>query len=83
MQQETVSDDELSGAKGRLCGSYVLGHETNSQYCQDYAFKHITGVGPDYGARLLEQIETVTKEQVQAAAQLLVGGSATVIVAPE
>ncbi len=83
MQQELVSDDELSGAKGRMRGSYVLGHETNSQYCQDYSFKHITGVGPDYGARLLEKIETVTKEQVQAAAQLLTGPSATVIVAPE
>ncbi len=83
MQQELVSDDELSGAKGRLRGNHVLSHETNNQHCLDYALKHIIGVGPDYGARLLEKVETVTKEQVQTAAQLLVGPSVTVIVAPE
>jgi zinc protease len=81
MQQEPITLEELQNAKGRLRGSYVLSHETTSQYCLDLAISHISGLGPDYGEQLLQRIAGVTVADVQAMAQRIVPPSVTAIVA--
>ena len=83
LQHEAITEDELQHSMGRQRGTYVLAHETSSQQCLDMAISHIHGLGADYSAHLLQRIETVTPEDVQAAAQRLVPPSITAIVANE
>lgn len=83
MQQEPITLEELQNVKGRLRGTYVLGHETNNQQCLDMAISHINGLGPNYSEHLLEQIQSVTIADVQTAAQRIQPPSITAIVARE
>ncbi|OPZ80757.1 MAG: Peptidase M16 inactive domain protein [bacterium ADurb.Bin429] len=83
MRETPITQDELLFAKGRLRGAYILSHETTSQHCLDIAISHINGLGPDYSARLLERIESVTVEEVRDAACLLQPPTVTAIVARE
>ena len=83
IQQEPVSTEELNNAKGRLRGSFILSHETTSQYCLDMAINHIYGLSAHYSEKLLEQIDAVTIDEVQTAAQRISTPSVTAIVARE
>jgi predicted Zn-dependent peptidase len=83
MQQEPITPEELDFARGRLGGSFVLGHETNSQYCLDMAVAHINGLPPDYSEQLTSRMQEVTIPEVQAAAQTITAPSVTAIVARE
>jgi len=83
MQQESITSEELDFAHGRLGGSFVLGHETNSQYCLDMAVSQINGLPPDYSEQLTRRTQEVTISEVQAAAQSITSPSVTAIVARE
>ena len=83
MQQEPITQEELLFAKGKLAGSFLLSHETNTQRCLDMAINQINGMGPDYSERMLERIQAVTIAGVQTAAQGIVPPSVTAIVARE
>jgi len=83
MQNEPISLDELQNAKGRLRGTFVLAHETNSQQCIDMTISQINGFGPDFSMQMLQRIEGVTVADVQAAAQRIISPSVTAIVARE
>jgi len=83
MRQEPITPDELEFARGRLSGVFVLGHETNSQYCLDMAISQINDLPPDFSERLLHCMQEVTISDVQAAAQTIVSPSVTAIVASE
>ena len=83
LQQEPITLEELSNAKGRLRGTFVLSHETTSQFCLDLAISQINGLGPEYTRQLLERIEGVTIADVQKAAQRIAPPTVTAIVARE
>ena len=83
LQQEPITADELEFARGRLAGTFVLGHETNGQYCLDMAINHINGLPPDYSEQLMQRTQEVTIDNVQAAAQSVASPSVTAIVARE
>jgi len=83
MQNEPITPAELDFARGRLQGSFELGHETNGQYCLDMAVNTINGQSPDYSEQLLRRTQDVTIAQVQTAAQQVTGPSVTAIVARE
>lgn len=83
LQQEPITPDELEFARGRLAGTFVLGHETNSQYCLDMAINHINCLPLDYSEQLMQRTQEVTIDDVQAAAQSITSPSVTAIVARE
>jgi len=83
LQQEPITPDELDFAHGWLAGAFVLGQETNSQYCLDMAINHINGLSPDYSERLQRRTREVTIPDVQVVAQSITPPSVTAIVARE
>jgi len=83
MQQDPITPEELDFARGRLSGTFVLGHETNSQHCLDIAVSQINGLPPDYSEQLTRRTQKVTIPEVQAAAQAITSPSITAIVARE
>jgi predicted Zn-dependent peptidase len=82
MRDEPITAEELQHATGRLQGTYQLTHETAAQCCMDLVVNQVTGLGPDFTARLLDAIAAVTVEDVQRAAQELCAPSITAVVGP-
>jgi zinc protease len=75
LYNEAIPEEELDHAKGHLEGEFVLGHETNTQRCTDYAVHHILGMGIDFSERFLQELLAVRPEDVQRVAQTYLGGS--------
>jgi zinc protease len=69
MQSEPVADQELEEAKAFFRGSYPFRYETDAQIASQIAAGEIHGLGAGYAIKDLEQIQKVTKEDVQRAAQ--------------
>lgn len=81
---DPITTEELKHAQGHLQGEFVLAQETNTQRCTDFAVHHILGLGPDFTARLLEEILATRIEDVQRVAQqYLSRPPATAIVATQ
>ncbi|MDH7568824.1 MAG: pitrilysin family protein [Armatimonadota bacterium] len=69
VQEEAIPEEEVEHAKGHLRGEFVLGHETNTQRCTDFAVHHALGLGYDFSTRFLEEIAAVTPADVQRVAR--------------
>ncbi|MBI3945912.1 MAG: insulinase family protein [Armatimonadetes bacterium] len=69
VRDEAILPDELAHAQGHLQGEFVLGHETNTQRCTDFAVHHILGLGLDFTARFLEEVLATRPEDLQRIAQ--------------
>ncbi len=69
VRDEAIPEHEVVHAKGHVQGEFVLGHETNTQRCTDFAVHHILGLGFDFSARFLEEILAVQPDDLQRVAR--------------
>lgn len=69
LQDEPVSDEELSDAKSRYIGSLPFQIQTNGQKAFALIESEFYGLGLDYLQRRNERMKQVTKEEIQRAAQ--------------
>lgn len=69
MQEERVSQEELSDSQAYLTGSLPVGLETNDGLASIIGDMEVYNLGLDYLQRYANEINAVTPEQVQAAAQ--------------
>ncbi len=64
-----LTDEELQSTQNKLLGQYVLGKQTNSQIAQIYGWYETLNLGIDFDQRFQAEIQTLTAEDLQAAAQ--------------
>jgi zinc protease len=62
--REPPTADEVAGAKSYLTGSYVFEFETNTQLTSFLAAAELYGLGFDYPARYLDEVNRVTPDEV-------------------
>jgi len=65
----TITEDELAICKSKLLGQYALGKQTNGQIAQVYGWYEVMGLGLEFDRQFVETIESVTRSDVQNAAQ--------------
>lgn len=70
LQDEPVSEAELSDAKSRYLGSLPFQIQTNGQKAFALMESEFYGLGLDYLQRRNERMKQVTKEEIQRAAQI-------------
>lgn len=66
---QPLSEAELQNAKNKFLGQYALGKQTNAQIAHAFGWYEIVGLGLGFDERFPTQIETLTPNQIQAAAQ--------------
>ena len=71
MRTSGITDEELTGAKAFLTGSYALRFDSNASIAGALLSIALDGFDKDYINRRNPEIEAVTKEQANAAAQRL------------
>lgn len=69
LAEEPVPADELQRAKDALITSYQIGRESLNNQAQQAALNEALGMGWDYDRRYLEQVRSVTAEDVQRLAR--------------
>lgn len=71
LKREPMPADELERAKTYVCGSYVMSMETNMGQASRYAAYEAAGLGWDYVNRFADDIQSVSAEAIQDAANRL------------
>ena len=69
IRSEAVTDDELSGAKLYLTGSFPLRFDTNSKIAGFLAQVEFFNLGADYADKYAERVNAVSKEDILRVAQ--------------
>ena len=64
-----LQPDELQVAKNKMLGQYALGKQTNGQIAQLLGWYETLGLGTDFDEQFQAQLNAVTIEDAQAAAQ--------------
>ncbi|MEO0541072.1 MAG: pitrilysin family protein, partial [Cyanobacteria bacterium P01_A01_bin.105] len=64
-----LQPEELQVAKNKLLGQYALGKQTNGQIAQLLGWYEILGLGTAFDEQFQRQVDAVTIEDAQAAAQ--------------
>ena len=71
MRREPPGDEELRDSQTFLAGSYRLHHQSAAQMAQYLAFYEACGLGYRYDAGYVNEIRSVTGEDVMRAARCL------------
>jgi len=80
---QSLTVEELEGAKSKLLGQYALGKQTNAQIGQLLGWYEALGLGVDFDDRFQAAVKTVTADQIQAIAQTHLAHPFTVILGPQ
>ncbi|MBU4261565.1 MAG: insulinase family protein [Proteobacteria bacterium] len=64
IQEETVSDEELTKAKNLLISQYELGLQTHGAQAMEMGLNETYGLGQDYGNRYIDEIEKIDGPRV-------------------
>lgn len=75
-----VSDQELLQAKNYLAGNFVLGLQTQAEVAEQFLTTGLYGLPPDRLATWVGDVNAVTAEQAQAAAQDVIHAAQQVVV---
>lgn len=79
-----ITDDELSGARENIKGRIKYFSQNNAQIASCACHNFIMDLGIDYNEKFVEEINKVTKEEVQQIAkEILDAKKLTVIIAPD
>jgi predicted Zn-dependent peptidase len=70
-----LSEVEVQTAKNKLLGQYALGKQTNAEISQLLGWYEILGLGIDFDRAFPEQINQITPQELQHAAQQYLGSS--------
>ncbi len=80
IREDSISEDELARAKQWLIGNYQIGLQTNSAQALDMALNDLYGLGFNFSARYVQEINKITADQVKAIAQKILNPDAYVLV---
>lgn len=69
LQEEAVSEEELTKAKNLLISNYELGLQTHSAQAMEMGLNETYGLGQDYGNRYIAEIEKIDQKKVQDVAR--------------
>ena len=69
IQEEEVSNEELSKAKNLLISNYELGLQTHGAQAMEIGLNETYGLGQDYGNRYIREIEKIDAERLLAVAR--------------
>ena len=83
LTKQTLSDEELQGAKNKLLGQYALGKQTNGEIAQTYGWYETLGLGVEFDRTFQDTIPPITPEQVQQVAIKYLSQPYISIVKPE
>ena len=83
LTRETLSDEELQGAKNKLLGQYALGKQTNGEIAQTYGWYETLGLGVEFDRTFQETIPPITSERVREVAVKYLSKPYISIVKPE
>ncbi|MGL5834795.1 MAG: M16 family metallopeptidase, partial [Waterburya sp.] len=68
LTQETLSDEELQGAKNKLLGQYALGKQTNGEIAQTFGWYETLGLGVEFDHTFQAAIPPITPAIAQEVA---------------
>ena len=83
LTKQTLSDDELQGAKNKLLGQYALGKQTNGEIAQTYGWYETLGLGVEFDRTFQDAIPPITAERVKEVAQKYLSQPYISIVKPD
>ena len=68
LTKETLSAEELQGAKNKLLGQYALGKQTNGEIAQTYGWYETLGLGVEFDRDFQAAIPPITPEMIREVA---------------
>jgi zinc protease len=68
LTKETLSDEELQGAKNKLLGQYALGKQTNGEIAQTFGWYETLGLGVEFDQAFQAAIPPITPAIAQEVA---------------
>lgn len=68
LTKETLTNEELQGAKNKLLGQYALGKQTNGEIAQTYGWYEALGLGVEFDQTFQTTIPPITPEILQSVA---------------
>jgi zinc protease len=83
LTQETLSDEELQGAKNKLLGQYALGKQTNGEIAQTFGWYETLGLGVEFDQTFQAAIQPITSAIAQEVAMKYFSKPYISIVKPE
>ena len=83
LTKQTLSDEELQGAKNKLLGQYALGKQTNGEIAQTYGWYETLGLGVEFDRTFQDTIPPITPDRVQQVAIKYLSKPYISIVKPE
>jgi predicted Zn-dependent peptidase len=83
LTKQTLSEEELQGAKNKLLGQYALGKQTNGEIAQTYGWYETLGLGVEFDRTFQVTIPPITPEQVRDVATKYLSKPYISIVKPE
>ena len=83
LTKQTLSEEELQGAKNKLLGQYALGKQTNGEIAQTYGWYETLGLGVEFDRTFQDTIPPITPEQVREVAVKYLSKPYISIVKPE
>ena len=83
LTKETLTEEELQGAKNKLLGQYALGKQTNGEIAQTYGWYETLGLGIEFDRTFQTVIPPITGDRIQEVAQKYLAQPYISIVKPE
>lgn len=83
LTQETLTEEELQGAKNKLLGQYALGKQTNGEIAQTYGWYETLGLGVEFDRIFQTTIPPITPEKARAVAHKYLSKPYISLVKPE
>ena len=83
LTKETLSEEELQGAKNKLLGQYALGKQTNGEIAQTYGWYETLGLGVEFDRNFQAAIPPITSEMIKEVANKYLSKPYISLVKPE
>ncbi|MBE9045678.1 insulinase family protein [Pleurocapsales cyanobacterium LEGE 10410] len=83
LTKETLTEEELQGAKNKLLGQYALGKQTNGEIAQTYGWYETLGMGVEFDNDFQATIPPITSDMVLEVANKYLSQPYISIVKPE
>jgi zinc protease len=72
LREKGLTDEELAAAKRYLLGNLKIGMQTNGSQAMQMALDELYGLGYDHMPKYIQQIESVTREDVNWAVKKII-----------
>ncbi len=83
LTKETLTEEELQGAKNKLLGQYALGKQTNGEIAQTFGWYETLGLGVEFDQTFQATIPPITPERAKEVANRYLSQPYISLVKPE